>query len=177
MSTDVAEVGAPRTLILLRHAKAEHPDGMPDHERPLALQGRRQSGRVGAALAAAGLIPDLVLCSSSTRTRQTWELARATLGAEPRTRYLDEVYDAGVRGLVELVASAPDEAHTLLVVGHEPTMSHTAATLAGPQSDEAAWARVQVGVPTASWSWLEHDGPWGSIGPAAERLLRLVTPD
>jgi phosphohistidine phosphatase len=91
--------------------------------------------------------------------------------------YLDEVYEAGVRSLLALLATAPDEAGTLVVVGHEPTMSHAAATIAGPGSEESAVARVQVGVPTASWSWIELDGPWASLEPRSGRLLRLVTPD
>lgn len=162
--------------MLLRHAKAEHPDGMPDHDRPLALHGRRQCPRVGAALAEAGIAPDAVWCSSSVRTRQTWELVRATLGIEPPVAYRDEIYDAGLRSLIALVAGAPDEVGTLVVVGHEPTMSHVASTLAGEGSDEAAVARVQVGVPTASWSWLELDGPWSQLAPRSARLVRLVTP-
>lgn len=166
-----------RRLVLLRHAKAEHPDGMPDHDRPLALQGRRQCARVGAALAAAGVVPDLVWCSSSVRTRQTWDLVRQAAGVEPAVAYLDEVYEAGARSLLALVATAPEEVRTLVVVGHEPTMSHAAATVAGPGSDEAAVARVQVGVPTASWSWVELDEPWSSLAPRTGRLLRLVTPD
>ena len=46
--------GATRQLVLLRHAKAEHPDRLEDIQRPLSLVGRRQAGRVGAALAADG---------------------------------------------------------------------------------------------------------------------------
>ena len=64
-------------LVLLRHAKAERGLDVPDAQRPLTVHGRRQSAEVGTALAAAGLVPDLVLCSSSVRTRQTWELVEA----------------------------------------------------------------------------------------------------
>jgi len=165
-----------RRLVLLRHAKAEHPAGLPDHSRPLALAGRRQAPLVGAAMTEAGIAPDLVWCSSSVRTRQTWELVRGSLGAQPEVEYLDEVYDAGVQSLLALLATAPEDARTLVVVGHEPTMSHAAATLAGPDSDPAAVARVQVGVPTASWSWLELDGSWSAVEPRVARLVRLVTP-
>ena len=162
--------------MLLRHAKAEHPAGLPDHSRPLALAGRRQSPLVGAAMAEAGIAPDLVWCSSSVRTRQTWELVRGTLGLQPPVEYRDEVYDAGTASLLALVAAAPEDVRTLVVVGHEPTMSHAAATLAGPESDPATVARVQLGVPTASWSWLELAGSWDEVEPRAARLVRLVTP-
>jgi phosphohistidine phosphatase len=164
-------------LLLLRHAKAEHPENVADHERPLSLVGRRQSSRVGAALAASDLVPDLVLCSSSLRTRQTWEIARSTLGAEPPVEFSEDVYDAGTRALVDLVREVSESVKTLLVVGHEPTMSHVAEVLAGPESDAAALARVRVGVPTASWMLLETDGPWDGLRRGEATLVRLGLPE
>ncbi|MFC4616949.1 SixA phosphatase family protein [Cellulomonas algicola] len=163
-------------LLLLRHAKAEHPEGLPDPQRPLSLVGRKQSGQVGAQLAEAGLVPDLVLCSTSLRTRQTWELVRGTLGADPALELRDEVYDAGVSTLLDVVRAVGDDVATVLVVGHEPTMSRAAATLAGPDSDGAALSRVQVGVPTASWSVLGFTGPWSGLAPAGATLERLGLP-
>ncbi|GAA3823129.1 SixA phosphatase family protein [Cellulomonas soli] len=173
-----------RRLLLLRHAKAEHPQGVVDHQRPLALAGRRQSARVGAALAGSGLVPDLVLCSSSLRTRQTWELVRTNLAStldgrsfDPVVELSDEVYAADVHDVIDLLRAIPEQVRTVLVVGHEPTMSHTAATLAGTGSDEGTLLRVRVGVPTASWTLLEHEDPWAQLAPNGARLLRLTTPD
>jgi phosphohistidine phosphatase len=165
-----------RRLVLLRHAKAEHPAGIEDHERALALAGRRQAGRVGGAMAAAGVVPDLVLCSSSLRTRQTWELARTGLTVEPTVEFRDEVYEGGAQSLLDLVRAVPDDVLTLLVVGHEPTMSHAAELLAGPGSDETAYLRVQVGVPTASWSVLESPEPWARWRASAVVLTGLHSP-
>ena len=164
-------------LLLLRHAKAEHPENVADHDRPLSLVGRRQSSRVGAALAAAGLVPDLVLCSSSLRTRQTWEIAKSTLGAEPPVELSEDVYSAGTRALVDLVRDVPESVQTLLVVGHEPTMSHVAEVLAGPDSDVTALARVRVGVPTGSWTLLETDGSWDALRRGEATLVRLAVPE
>ncbi|NUU19859.1 histidine phosphatase family protein [Cellulomonas humilata] len=164
-----------RRLLLLRHAKAEHPDLIADIQRPLSLHGRRQSTHVGEGLAADDLVPDLVLCSASVRTRQTWDLARASLGADPDVRFLDELYYAGSRALIDLVRAVPADVRTLLVVGHEPTMSQSAVALAGPDSDPATLARVRVGVPTASWSLLEVDG-WDALGSGSATLRRLVLP-
>ena len=164
-------------LVLLRHAKAEPAGAVVDHERPLALVGRRQASAVGAALAAAGLAPSHVLCSSALRTCQTWELARAALavaGATPAVVTVsDDLYDASTGDLVAAVQALPDAAATVLVVGHEPTMSHAATTLAGPGSDEATVVRARMGVPTAAWSVLEHDGTWDTVAPGTLRLVAL----
>ncbi|MCC2314656.1 SixA phosphatase family protein [Cellulomonas xiejunii] len=171
----------PHRLVLLRHAKAEPAGLVVDHDRPLALIGRRQASAVGSGLAASGLAPDLVLCSSALRTRQTWDLARnglhaAGVGTE-RTAVVvtDALYDADVRGLVAAVGDVHDEVATVLVVGHEPTISQAAAQLAGPGSDPAALVRVRVGVPTGSWTVLELAGAWTSLVPASARLVTLCT--
>src|SRR3989337_2337943 len=36
-----------RTLLLLRHAKSDYPDGVADHERPLAPRGIREAALAG----------------------------------------------------------------------------------------------------------------------------------
>lgn len=169
-----------RRLVLLRHAKAEPAGVVVDHERPLALVGRRQAAAVGAALATAGLAPTHVLCSSSLRTRQTWEIARTALVAAgvpaPVVSVTDALYDASAGDLAALLRTQPEEASTVLVVGHEPTMSHAADVLAGPTSNEALRARVRGGVPTAAWAVLELDGPWDAVAPGALRLVHLDRP-
>lgn len=168
-----------RRLVLLRHAKAEHPAGpVPDAQRPLALVGRRQSGRIGATLADGGLVPDLVLCSSSLRTRQTWDLARAALGAEPgEVLHTDVVYQADVEDIVELVQEEGGDARTVLVVGHEPTISATASYLAGAGSEDHAVDLVRSGVPTGTYAVLELSGDWDGLRAASARLVRVVRPD
>jgi len=164
-------------LVLLRHAKAEHAASLEDHLRPLALAGRRQASEVGVALRDAGLVPDVVLVSSALRTRQTWDLVRAGLDVPADVaRFSDELYSAGVRSLIGLLREVEESAGTVLVVGHEPTVSQTAAALAGPGSDEASVARVRVGVSTATSSVLEVDGTWADLVPDAARLLRVVAP-
>ncbi|WP_066589277.1 SixA phosphatase family protein [Cellulomonas timonensis] len=167
---------APRRLVLLRHAKAEHPQ-IEDRLRPLALKGRTQAGGGGASLSHEGLVPDHVVCSAAIRTRQTWDLARAALSGEPESVDINEdLYLADVRRVLEIVREIGDDVATVLVVGHEPVMSQTAATLAGPGSDEAVLDRVRLGVPTASYSVLETDARWSELEPDGARLVRLVTP-
>jgi phosphohistidine phosphatase len=167
-----------RRLVLLRHAKAEpRGDSVADEVRPLALEGRRQSGRVGHALLDGGLVPELALVSPSVRTRQTWELLRGAFGdADPEVVLDDGLYTGGVEELVGLVRGTDERVRSVLVVGHEPTISAAAASLAGPDSDPAAVARVRVGVPTATWALLELDEHWDTLGPRGARLRSVVSP-
>jgi phosphohistidine phosphatase len=170
------DLACPRRLVLLRHAKAEPAGELDDLLRPLALVGRRQAGAVGASLRDAGVVPELVLCSSAVRTRQTWDLAHAVLGGESRLEVSDALYDAGVRSLLGMVRAVPADVRTVLVVGHEPTVSRFATTLAGPTSDARTLARVQLGMATGSYSFLEIDVEWSQLEPDGGRLTQLVTP-
>jgi phosphohistidine phosphatase len=78
-----------RTLVLLRHAKADRPNGVPDVDRPLTERGHADSALAGAWLVKHGYVPDLVLASPSRRTRQTWHSVAVALAnaGSPTVRY------------------------------------------------------------------------------------------
>ena len=164
-------------LVLLRHAKAESHIDVADVLRPLALAGRRQSGDVGAWLAVAGLLPERVLVSSAVRTRQTWELVRGSLGdhPDPEVEISDVVYDSGPRDILGLLALVDERVATVLVVGHEPTMSMAGAMLADPHPPVGELASLRVGLPTAGAAVLEVPS-WAEIGAGSSRLLEIWRP-
>lgn len=164
-----------RRLTLLRHAKSLQ-DGSPDHGRVLADVGRAQCPRVAEHLRSLGRLPQLVLCSTSTRTRQTWALvADALPEARPEVRFLDSIYLADVEDVLDAVADVPSDFDDVLVVGHEPTTSEVAYFLAGPGSDTAALALVRVGVPTASLSLLETQRLWADLDRGSAILTGVAT--
>jgi phosphohistidine phosphatase len=164
-----------RRLALLRHAKAGARD-VPDHARELTRQARGQCAQVAEHLIEQGRVPQLVLCSSATRTRQTWELVAAGLvGARPEVRFLDELYAGDVPDVLDALAQVPDVVEDVLVVGHEPTMSAVAAELAGEGSEPGALALVRVGVPTAALALLQTDAAWRELGRASSVLTAVLT--
>ena len=162
-------------LVLLRHAQAEPAGGRPDHDRPLSLDGRRRGAKVAALLAEHGLAPDAVLVSSALRTRQTWELVRAGLADAPTATVTDRLYEARVGDLVEVLASVPADARTVLVVGHEPTMSTAAEVLSARGEQPELRARVQAGLPTAGLAVLEVPA-WADLVPGAGALRAVLRP-
>lgn len=164
------------TLVLLRHAKSAWPHGVPDHERPLAGKGRRNAKATGEWFAAEGPRVDLVLCSDAVRALHTWEIARASLDRKPRTRTEPRVYGADERDLLRLVQATPESVRTLLVVGHEPTMSGTARLLAGRGSDRTALERMARKYPTNGIAVLETDGTWAALGPRGALLRTFAVP-
>jgi phosphohistidine phosphatase len=165
----------PRRLVLLRHGKAEAGRVEEDAARSLAVTGREQLLRTAAALITRGLSPDLVLCSSAARTRQTWELIRSGLGEiEPEVFVEPWLYGGGAVEIMDQLREVSDRVRTVLVVGHEPALSRTAVRLAGAGSDEAVLARTRLGIPAGTFLVLEVDGPWAELEHHRARLRTVV---
>ncbi|WP_233251612.1 SixA phosphatase family protein [Serinibacter arcticus] len=162
---------SPRTLVLMRHAKAEG-HASADELRVLAPSGRRQATAAGAAMAADGLRFDAALVSSAVRTRQTWELVAERLSGAPTAEVRDDLYDATARTALEVLRHVEDGVATLLVVGHEPVMSSLALLLAGPGSEHLH--EVRAGVPTATRCILAVPSSWADLAPRSAVLTAVV---
>ncbi|CAJ1495414.1 histidine phosphatase family protein [[Mycobacterium] kokjensenii] len=161
-----------RTLILLRHAKSDYPPGAADHERPLAPRGIREAGLAGDWLRANAPVPDAVLCSTATRTRQTY--ARTELTAP--VRYVDDLYDAAPGTVIATINTVGDEVDTLLVIGHEPAMSAVALGLAGAGSDSAVAQRISEKYPTSGIAVLQISVSWSDVELGSASLVGFHVP-
>lgn len=173
--------GARRTLVLIRHAKTEQsgPPDQGDHGRRLLPRGVGDAEAAGRWLADEGLVPDLVLCSTSVRTRETWEhittesehLAEAEVWHDPR------IYNAWAETLLTVLAEVPDEVRTVAVVGHAPGVPDLVADLADAErSAESAVARFELGFPTMTCAVLQTDAPWDGIPVESALLVTVHTP-
>jgi phosphohistidine phosphatase len=74
-----------KCLYLLRHAKSSWDDPtVEDHERRLAPRGSRAAERMARHFSRSAIRPDLVLCSSAARARDTLAPIAALVGLEDR---------------------------------------------------------------------------------------------
>ena len=162
-----------RTLILLRHAKSAYPDGVPDHDRPLASRGEREAGLAGEWLRSHLPTIDAVLCSTATRTRET--LART--GIDAPARYVDRLYDASPGTVIDQINAVEDAVAVLLVVGHEPTMTQLALELANPATANSdAAERISTKFPTSAIAVLRLDGSWADLELGSAQLADFHVP-
>jgi phosphohistidine phosphatase len=148
-----------RILALLRHAKATHPDGVADLQRALTPRGHADAAAAGAWLAGHRHNPDLVLCSPARRTRETWHGVALALGGganDTAVAYDPVIFDAhDGQALLDLVAATGPEVTTLLVVGHNPTLSALSAMLDRTAADE--------GLRTCGIAVHRVAGAWGDL--------------
>ncbi|GAA2666067.1 SixA phosphatase family protein [Streptomyces aculeolatus] len=166
--------GTPRSIVLLRHAKADWAQDS-DHERPLAERGRADAPAAGDFLAAHDIDPDLTLCSSAKRTRETWKLVVGKLPRRPRTVYEERLYEASLGELIQVLNEVPDDVSTLLVIGHNPGMHGLADALAGSAEGDTL-SRLSRGFPTSGVAVVEFAGSWKSVEHGVGRLTEFWTP-
>src|SRR4051812_30637111 len=110
-----------RRLRLLRHTQSDRRvPRMGDHDCRLNRPGRAAAPRVRACMASHGLMPELGLCSTATRTRVTFLLVPTAIGGCPKVRYDERIYQNDPGMLMEIVRSARS-GDTLLLIGHNPS--------------------------------------------------------
>ncbi len=150
-----------RMLVLLRHAKSDwSTTHHVDAERPLAHRGRHQAPEAGRWLAGHLKRIDLAVVSPARRAVETWELASRELPEPPPVLVDDRVYAASDEQLLEVVHGLPDDAHIVVVVGHNPGLEELVELLAGE------W----VALPTSALAVLELEGPWSTAEPCTASL-------
>ncbi len=163
-----------RSLVLLRHAKAEPYGSLGDMQRALAPRGRRQASSFGAQLAQEAGPFDLALVSGALRTRETYRLLAAGSDEFPTPRVMDELYGANPRQLLALLQGLADETRSAIVVGHEPVMS-TLGYLLHDTQDSAA-RQIMMGIPTSTAIVLDVPGAWAALDRSAAHVRAVLRP-
>ncbi|KAB2912050.1 MAG: histidine phosphatase family protein [Hyphomicrobiaceae bacterium] len=165
------------TLSLLRHAKSNWDDvGLKDFDRPLAKRGEAAAPRMGAYMAAHGLMPELILCSSAVRARQTLDLVLPSLADSPTITYEDGLYLASASALLARIRRIDAKVKHALVVGHDPGMHGLALELAGSGNAKMLEA-LATKFPTAGLAVITFNVQrWSQVKAGAGRLACFMTP-
>ncbi|MES2119697.1 MAG: histidine phosphatase family protein [Pseudomonadota bacterium] len=162
-----------KRLTILRHANSDL--GMDDFERPLNRRGEAAAHRVGEKFGARKLEFDLVLASPAKRVRETLDRVAETCGALP-VRFEEALYLAPELTLLESIRAAPDEAESLLLVGHNPGLERLIVDLA---LDDGGGLRARVigGFPTAAVAILDVPvDRWNEVASARATIAELLVP-
>ncbi len=139
-----------RRLVIMRHAKSSWKErSLSDHDRPLNSRGRADAPRIAEEIFSRGWSPDLILVSSSIRTRSTLERMSHRFGSV-QTEIRPGIYHASVHDLL-LELEDMLEHGTTMVIGHNPGSEMLINHLSGE------WHRM----PTAAAAFMmESDGIW-----------------
>jgi phosphohistidine phosphatase len=168
-----------RQLLLLRHAKSAWDDAtMPDRDRPLNARGRRAVAVMREAMRDLGLVPDVVLVSTSRRTQETLELLEPWDEA-PLIEPMDSLYLANPIQLMAALHGVAETVRSVLLIGHNPGLHDLAVSLAGPlamASGSEATRALAAGFPTGALAEFVVARSWWELREGGGRLVRFLTP-
>ena len=158
-----------KTIYLLRHAKSDWnaPYGA-DHERPLNDRGIRSARQLGLYLKENVAPPEIILCSTATRTRETLDLVLKSTYWTSTVQHKSELYLCGRSDYARAMSELDSEIQSVLIVGHQPTTGEVASWLLGGQAVE---------VPTGTFMVFSLAIPsWEALRPGTAKLELHVTP-
>ncbi|HWI44169.1 MAG TPA: histidine phosphatase family protein [Nocardioides sp.] len=158
-------MSSPRTLVVIRHAKAESM-APTDAERSLTERGRADARALGALLRDDGLNVEAALVSDATRARETWEQLAGAAGWDLPPQIDGSLYSADEDGVLERVREVPGDVRTVVVVGHNPTVSMLVQLLDDGEGSEADLS----GMPTGAAAVLDLGCAWSEVGPVCAHL-------
>lgn len=168
---------AVKTLYFLRHSKAAaaEPNG-DDHARVLNSRGERDASLMGEYLLSQGIHPQLVLCSTATRTRQTFQLLQAAIPRPLNVQYESKLYLASPKEVLDFVANVEPHIHSIMVIAHNPTLQQLSHDLV-EDGDEKLKRELAQHFPTTTLAELQFSADeWAEVVPRSGTLRRFVMP-
>jgi phosphohistidine phosphatase len=157
------------TIYLLRHAKSswDEPE-LADDERPLAARGRRNAAALAEHVRTEEILPELILCSTARRARETLAALVPVLDGELVASFEHDLYGASAPALLARLQVVPEDTSSVMLIGHNPGLEGLAVLLAGDQAPERIATSVLVELETGS--------PWNALGETPCRLVSVTVP-
>ena len=152
-----------KTLLLMRHAKSSWSSAkLADHDRPLNDRGLADVPKMGELLASLDVVPDVILCSTAERARQTVELLCQTLPFEGEVIYSRMLYHAGDEVFNEELGRLGDEIEIAMIVGHNPGMEYAVENYTGDWERMSTASVARIEFPISNWGEMA-DEPEGEL--------------
>jgi len=161
-------------LYLLRHAKSSWDDpALDDHDRPLAPRGKRAAKLMRRYVEDEAISPQLVLCSTAVRARETLEGIKAGLPWSVRVEVSEHLYTFSAERLLSVLREIDQGVTSAMVIGHNPAMQEATLELA---SEGAELVTAAKKFPTCALATLDFDCGWDELGSGDAVLMGFVRP-
>ena len=156
-----------KRVLLMRHAKSSWAQfDLTDHQRPLNDRGRRDTPRIARELVKRKLLPELIISSDSTRTRETYKLLSTELNMP--VEFTRNLYLATADELFRTIQQANNQYDTIMILAHNPGITEVFEKLAKVYIDN---------VPTAGLGCIRFDvDRFDEITPHSGKLDYFVYP-
>ena len=148
-----------KELILLRHAKSswKH-QALIDFERPLNNDGLLELMELQNWIDEKKIKPEIILCSPSVRTYQTFVLANRSLKVGPDNLKLDyELYESGLEQYITAVKQINPSINKLLIIGHNPAISMLAQHISNYQKEVLTGCLLNIKLKINNWNKIQEN--------------------
>ena len=114
-----------KTIFLVRHAKSSWKDPtMSDFDRPLNNRGKKDATFMGELLKKKLINPDLILSSPANRAKRTAiEVASIVGFSEDKIIFKNEIYEATLHTLLNLIKEIDERFNSVMIFGHNPGLT------------------------------------------------------
>lgn len=160
-----------RTLYIMRHAQAEEVHGdLHDKDRELTAKGQQEALIMGTQLSKQGFNPEYIYTSVANRTRHTAALVSDVLKVSiENVIEEEELYNSSIRSYLNFINKIDAGVRSVLLVGHNPTVSYLAEYL----------SNAEIGsMPTAGICLLQISvNSWKEVSKDCATLLEFIYPE
>lgn len=145
-----------KTLYILRHAQKNmsSPDQY-DYDIELSEQGLKDSEAIGEKLKEKGVKPDLIVSSPAIRARTTAEIVAKKIGFRKNVMYNEVIYQAFLNEIVESITYTFDNIDTMMIVGHNPSLTALAISFAGYKEELKMANALRIDFDCDSWTSID----------------------
>ena len=160
----------------MRHGEAQARNAEGDAARALTPRGIAECRRLAAHLKDEGAAWDVALCSNARRTHESAQLLAGAMDTPPPLEVREDLNLASTETLLAVIRSLPEEAHTVLLVAHNPGAHALVQLLSGIGGGQAA-RKATRDFPAGALARLTSDSAaWTHLAPGTAILRAFITP-
>lgn len=146
-----------KQLLVLRHAKSDHGNhALRDHDRPLSKRGRKNARTMGRHMAESQLIPEVILCSTSTRTTETCALLAESAEMHSKIEFIEQLYLASNSCMMMIASQRAMNTECIMLIGHNPGCEDMLHTLGLGMHEMPTCTLARIGLEIEDWLELEE---------------------
>lgn len=170
-------------LYILRHAKSSWKDlSLDDFDRPLNKRGKLNATQMGRFLAENNISPELVLCSTANRCKETLKRSISEGFAPSQHVFLDQLYMASSSEILEEIKNTLDVIRSietissLMIIGHNPGLENLIELLV-KNKKHPDFLSIRAKFPTCALVHIQFDiDCWSKLAPNSGSLYCYITP-
>ncbi len=166
-----------KQIFLLRSARARGADdtSLSDYHRPLTRRGESAAISMGKLMLRKGYTPDLVICATPARARQTLAYIWPSLLRKPHLIHDGKLHLMRGNEMLARLQQVDSAYHRLLIVGKAPGITELARLLYRPPSSGAPSPfTIEIAPCTLAVFECELES-WADLAPACGGLVGIGT--